>query len=601
MATRIKQPVSIRSATHYPQFQETNVTLPPLPSDKFFGVTKWLSGISMNSLLTKVSGVQVLYPENANGAVDRNKTWLTGTISRQNAVRTPASINVNETIGNGQTIVREYNNSAIIADDFLGENNSASNPSSANGLTVNRSKSVGKVTWSITNNTGSDKSVNGTFTVNVFKRISEIAANLYNEVRKGTVVFGEWNENGMPHNKCEELLQALFNLVKANDSSVVNPQDTNIFCDYFANNNGFGTDIGTLSLSESLLKQGLSNQSFARSFWNINLNGGAGGWETSYYWTQNAANYRNRLVGGYIDGIRLTYDGNYIYNTIYNLEKAFIAQNNRKTGVFGWGAYEGVGRAIESEGSWDRLPFTNPSGDLIRLGGIAGSYGMMEAQAFFSLFLGNTYVMWHDGGRIGTDINCFNTSQFNQNQWQPTGGAITNYNPDSPTSGQPIRVCSSGQARWNAVMESYHNGAFAGAYIYASIADRSNTSIKYANFSYNDRGTTKNGYVSGNTPVLGALGNAAVSRYNISNAGQHNVVDALLNKKPIVMYGTGSAGDVFVIYNPYASILGVTTYTINEGTPITIEHNGTGLGVYIRDSGTVTPTNTLEISGYFSN
>lgn len=580
MATRIQQPNNIRAATHYPQYQETNVNLPTLPDGKFFGVTKRVDGISMSTLLTKVSGVKVLYPDNANGVIDRNRTWLTGTISRQQAVRVQAFVLIQYNLQNGETITREYNNSAIGANDFLGENNSAQSGGTFNGLNVSRSIQTGKVTFTISNNTGSARQINDTTWVNVFKDTQEIANFLYNEVRKGTPVFAEWNENGMPHHKCEEIFAKLYAIVKANDNTVVNPQDTNIFNDYYANNNAFGTDLGTLELSESQLKQGLSTEALARSFYNINT----GSFQTSNYFTQNAVSYRNRMVGGYYDGIRHTYNGNYIYETIYNLEKAFVAIKDRKTGVFAWGSYEGVSQAIETHGSWERLPWTNPSGDIMRLQIISGSFGMTLAQAFYSLLLGNTYVMWHDGTVLGTDINCFASSftGANNNKFQPTGGSIQDYNPDAPASGQPIRVCSPNQARWSGMMETFHNGAFSGAYILGTIKNRVNTSLKYANFSYNDDGTLRTGYPSGNAPVLGSLGNAAVSRYGVSNYGQHNIVDALTNKKPVVMYGTGSEGDVFIIWNPWASILGTTSYTINEGTPITIQHNGPELGVYIR-------------------
>src|SRR5690606_475754 len=157
-------------------------------------------------------------------------------------------------------------------------------------------------------------------------------------------------------------------------------------------------------------------------------------------------------------------------------------------------------------------------------------------EAFFSLLIGDYYTLWDDNVIYGTNINNFGLAHIGgaapwKNKWQPTGGKVTQYDPQD--TAQPKTI--GGEYQWSDSAAPGHNGAFAGAWLLAQIKNYIDKSLCYASFSYSINDTHHTGYFDGNEPVKGILGTAEVSRFNIANAGQCNILNQQEHRKPIVL------------------------------------------------------------------
>lgn len=579
MATRINPPSTLRSATWYPQFQEINSSI-SLPANRRFGITKRIDGVPPSIILAKgVTNIRNQYPDVNNGAIPYDNTWATLKTSEANAHKGTAQKSFNQVLTNGQTVTEEVTGLNITTNDILAVNNFmgfrkngqlhfVQNLSIVTSIPTN-----GTVRFVITNNTGGNVDLTNTnLFSDYFRSAQEIAQNIYNNngVRKGTPTFSEFNENGIPFNKIQEIYQALFNIIKSNDNTVINAADTELYGDYFEGLNGYSTDLNFMATSNmDSLRTILSSEATARG--------------NSLYYSTNSADFRNRIVGGYFDGIRVMYDGAGIHSQIISMERAFMALSTRKVGVFGWGSFEGVGRAMDGA-KWQRLPVQG--GDIIRLSRAQGSFAMTEQQAFFAMFFGNTYVMWNDNTLYNTNINCWDYAYIGGNEpwktrWQPTGGSEVQYDANNPTHPvrDPGKQCTS---PWSDSAAPNLNGAYSGMYLYNQIKNRCNTKIKYATFNYSDNTGNKTGYASGNTPVLGSKGDASVNMFGNSNYGQHNIVNQWEARKPLVYEGYGTGGTMIAILNLRAGLTESVTYNItttNNGVQ-SITHVGRSLGIY---------------------
>lgn len=602
MATKINLPASVRSATWYTQYQETSASIANILPKKF-GISKRTAGIPAATLISggKATNIRTQYSDVNGGGLPLSQVWNTLRIAEVNGLRATVSKPINTTIANNTTYTDEISGTAARVGDIPASYNHAGISNNGNttgwqfyqGFSYNITiPSDGVVRIQITNNSGAAVSISGKYIFSDIYKSKQELADFVGAVyaNKDSPTFAEFAENGMPYNKVEEVFEAIYNKIK-NDSggAVTSPADTELYADYFAGINGFagGPTLNSGSMSDA--RNILSSQANARG----NLG----------YYSAGAFNYRNRLVGGYFNGINIMFNGSFVYSTIFDIEKEFVAMPDRKVGVFGWGAFEGVAGGIDGA-MWQRLPIQG--GDVIRLSRAQGSFEMTQMQGFLAMLLGNTYVLWNDNSPYGTNINCWGPAFIGgddpwKTRWQPTGGVDVQYDPNNPTHPKRDPNCNGG---FSDSAADNLNGAFAGVWFYSQIKDRSNQKIKYATFSYTDNGTTKTGYASGNTPVLGSKGDASVSTFNNANYGQHNIVNQWEAKKPIVFECIGTGGTAIVIINLYAGLTESSTYTINtqnHGTQ-TITHVGKGLGVYtIGAAGGGQPSNNAVTSFLASN
>lgn len=582
MATKVNIPSSVRSATWYTQYQETGASISNI-LPKRFGISKRTEGIPAATLITggKATNIRSQYAD-VTHVLPRNQMWNTLRIAEVNGLRAVVNKPITASIAPGQTYTDEITGTPAQANDIpaaynhsgISSNGNTTGWEFYNGLSYNITiPTPGTVRFQITNNSGGNINISGKYIfADIFKSKEEIAdlvGTVYAD--KGSPTFAEFAENGMPYNKVEETFEAIYNKIKNDSGGTVNsPADTELYADYFAGINGFAPsdNFNTTGKSISDLRNQLTSEAAARG--------------NSAYYSTGAYNYRNRLISGYFNGIPIMYNGGHVYSTIYDIEREFMAHSQRKVGVFGWGAFEGIGQAIDGA-TWQSLPLEG--GELIRLVRAQGSFEMTQMQGFISLLIGSTYVLWNDNAPYGTNINCWDLAYIGgydawKTQWRPFGGNTEQYDPNNPT--HPTRNCQQGQAPFSDSAANNLNGAFAGVYLYEQIKDRANQKIKYATFNYTGDSGNQTGYAGTNIPVMGSKGDGSVNTFGNANYGQYNIVNQWDAKKPIVWECIGTGGTAIVIINLYAGIGESVTYNIttqNHGVQ-SITHVGQGLGVY---------------------
>ena len=584
MANRVLIPSTIRGATWYTQNQEVSGASIAGILPKKFGISKRTAGIPAANLISggKATNIRTQYPDVNNGMLPYDQVWSTLRIAEVNGIRTVVSKPINTTINNGATYTDEITGTAAQLNDVTAAYNHSGISSNGNttgwefynGLSFNITiPSNGTVRFQITNNSGGNITISGKYIFSdIYKSLQELADTAYvTGVRKDSPTFAEFAENGMQYNKVEEWYGVMFNKIK-NESggTVTSPEHTELYADYFAGINGGAPSDNFNTTTKSLTD--LRNQ----------LNSEANARGNAAYYSQGWYNNRNRLISGYFNGIQIMHNGGHVYSTIYDIEREFVAHATRKVGVFGWGAFEGIAQSIDGA-TWQSLPLQG--GELIRLARAQGSFEMTQMQGFIALLIGNTYVLWNDNAPYGTNLNCWDKGYIGgfdawKTQWKPTGGVTVQYDENNPT--HPKSVCQSGEAHFSDSAANNLNGAWAGAYLYQQIEDRTNQKIKYATFSYTNNSGVQNGYNGTNSPVMGSKGDGSVSTFGNSNYGQYNIVNQWEAKKPIVWECIGTGGTAIVIINMYADIAESITYSIttqNHGVQ-TITHVGQGLGVY---------------------
>jgi hypothetical protein len=563
MVTKIAKPLNLHKNSQYPQYQQIAATI-SLPADKVFGATKRVKGIPPSTILTKQTKMRAESDGDVNnGNVPFNQVWVTGNAPAFGAVRiNEINQGVSTILSPGQVYDQDIPAGVILgdilSDSKKGIRQNGNEIFNISNLSVNWSiPNTGTIHLRLQNTGGSNidlSSASYAFHIKVFKSVNEVAEAFYNfGVRKGTTVFSELVENGIPYDKTQQVYQRLFQLMQEREG-VVDVNETSIYQDYYSGLFGGSTDKGFIASGETLntLRSYMQSQSAAR---------GASG-----YYSASSFNFQHRMVGGYLDGIRLTYKGTTIYNMIYNIEKCFMAMNNRKVAVFGWGALEGVSGYIEARATKQRLRFQNKGGHLIRTVRPTGSFKLVEAQAAFAVLLGNEYIMWNDPGQYGISLSCFDVSHIggpdpSKDFWQPFNGNIVQYQPGNPTMPQPD--CAGDPGVYSDANAPFYNGAFSGVYKVSQIMNRVNLGLRYAPFSYNENGIEKSGYYNGNTPTAGSLGNGQISRWGVSNYGQAVIAEQYFNgQRPIVIEGTGTGGDCLIICHPGAAMYGTKDYNI---------------------------------------
>jgi len=580
-ANKLEIDPAIRSATWVPSYLRTNVF--PDFGGKKVAMTIRLEGVTPMAQVEKVTNIMAIYADVNNNIVPYEKTWITFGSDMVDSWggRRYAVHNFNGTINPGETKTFDWTDNDITTNHIVG--NIGSN---AIGGTVNvpgglqRGASIpqnGILRQTLTNTTGSPINMNGTISLRYFQPADVMGQNMFNYGMrsKHSPVFSEFNENGIPVEAYESMFRKLYELQKANDSSIQSPRDTEIYCDYFDGLSGFSIDkdMGSLTLAQARAR--MDSQASAR------LRPGDGN-GTSFYFTTQAYDYRNRMVEGYQNGVVKQINGKYLYNHIASLEASYIALDNRKVGTFGTGAFEGV-QSIENQGTFNRLRFNEYNGDLERLGQAQASFGMSVNQAFFALLIGDTMVLWNGGAICSLDKNCHVPANYGgaagfKNLFHYFNGTTVEY---TGGAGQPPQNNCEYQFPPN--VSNTENATFAGAWLYSKIKNRVNTTLRYSPYSYVNNAGSQTGYFNGNTPVPGIFGDGSVSRIDHANIGNHTIADQYFYKKPIVMDGSGSEGRVVIILNIRAGEIENIAYSVttSTGSVEVINHVGSSLGVYL--------------------
>ncbi len=565
-AAEVKLPRELQTVTWYPQYQETDLQL-KLPAGKKFGITKRVAGIPAERLVRQGTSLQSAYEDVNNNRIPWKQTWSTLRAYAKGEMRLPFK----GTLAPGESLSVEKSGLNCAPGDLL---------SFHQGFTGGLPKDV-TATWHIPEkgiiridlaNAGKEPAVlDGEFTGKYFGSMDEEVEKLYQGwARRGNITAAEICENGVSFGEVEQIFRKIYELQVLRDG-VKTPNDTDILGDYFGHLHGYGTGFGwRLSAAEQRdLFQSSENARKSRP-----------GEPASLYYTNKAYEYRHRLAAGYLDSSARLLDGLRLYDHIANLEKQYIAMENRRVGTFGWTAFEGVESLVERSGIWQRLPMEG--GDLLRLARMEGSFEQLKYETFFSLLIGDYYVSWNDNAPYGTDIKNFGLAHIggpspSKNQWQAVGASEpVEYDPADPDHPKAVGEGPT----WSDGAAPGHNGGFAGAWLLSQIADRIDLSLRYPEFDYSIGGNAYSGYFDGNMPVKGASGTSEVSRFGHGNAGQCNIVNQHEHRKPIVLYGEGTGGTCLIVLNPYAGLGETTTYQLKEGDAPPIQHVGASLGVY---------------------
>lgn len=565
-AAEVKVPRELEMTTWYTQYQETGLQL-KLPPGKKFGVSKRVAGIPAERLVEQGTHLQTVYADVNNNRIPWDKTWSTLRAYAKGEVRLPFK----GALSPGETRSVDKTGLNCAPGDLLSFHQSFTGGLPKDVTATWQIPEKGMVRITLVNKGKESVTLDGEFSGKYFGTLDEEAEKHYHGyARRGNITAAEICENGIVFEDVEKILRKIYELQTLRDG-VKTPNDTDIIGDYFAHLNGYGTglDWRMKPADQRELFQNPENARKSRP-----------GEKPTAYYTKKAWAYRHRMAAGYLDSIARLLDGVRLYNHIANLEKQYIAMDDRRVGTFGWTALEGVESLVERSGIWQRLPLEG--GDLLRLSRPECSFEQLKYEAFFSLLIGDYYLSWNDNAPYGTDIKNFGLAHIggpspSKNQWQAIGaGQPVQYDPKA--AGHP--KAEGKGATWSDGAAPGHNGGFAGAWLLSQIADRIDRSLRYPEFSYSMGGKEFTGYFDGNTPVKGTSGTAEVSRFGRGNPGQCNIVNQYEHRKPIVLYGEGTGGACLIVLNPYAGLTETTTYNVKEGAAAAIQHVGASLGVY---------------------
>lgn len=565
-AAEVKVPRELEMTTWYSQYQETNLRL-KLPAGKKFGVSKRVAGIPAERLVEQGTSLQSVYADVNNNRIPWDKTWSTLRAYAKEEIRLPYK----GTLAPGQTLSVDKTGLKCVPGDLLSFHQSFSGGLPKDVTAAWQIPEKGIVRITLVNKGKEAAALDGEFSGKYFGTLDEEAEKHYHGyARRGNITAAEICENGVQFEDVERIFRKIYELQTARDG-VKTPNDTDIIGDYFAHLNGYGTGLDWRMKAADQRGLFQSSEDARKSR--------PGGSPTGYY-TKKAYEYRHRLAAGYLDSIARLLDGVRLYNHIANLERQYIAMDDRRVGTFGWTALEGVESLVERSGVWQRLPLEG--GDLLRVSRPECSFEQLKYEVFFSLLIGDYYLSWNDNAPYGTDIKNFGLAHIggaspSKNQWQAVDAAQpVQYDPANPGH---LKAVGKGPT-WSDGAAPGHNGGFAGAWLLSQIADRIDRSLRYPEFSYSIEGQEHPGYFDGNAPVKGTSGTAEVSRFGHGNPGQCNIVNQCEHRKPIVLYGEGTAGACLIVLNPYAGLTQTTTYNLQGSTGPAIQHAGASLGVY---------------------
>lgn len=426
---------------------------------------------------------------------------------------------------------------------------------------------------------------------NHFTDPATLAATVYNQNDKDTIIFAQFQEDCQCATGFSEIVEAsfrkMFEWYRDNQGGTI--QNTHIHGDYFMGNYGWGTD-SHMGIGQTMSELAMSSATEAQKVIYHDPNPGNNNTlnEQGYYYRFNGFDYRHRMCGGYQDGIAAQSQGKGVFNQIFNLERQYIARNDRRVMTFSWGQLEGINTKIEAINNFQSLPLTSPNGRIVRRGFCESSYDLFFSQIMMALVIGDGAVVWNTRGLYGLNPNCFGlpygyTGPSDIVKWGDDGSnTLVNWDPN--ISGQHQRICSSGEAQFALPAAPRENAGYAAHYIYSQVWDHCDGNLIYPNYSFVRNGVNKTGYYNGNAPVTGTAG-AEVSRLNLSNIGQNNVVKKYFNNiKTVSLVGRGkndTSKRVAFLQDLDAGFAGTTVWTINEyGGPYVFTTYGTSMHVF---------------------
>ena len=513
----------LRGDSMFPQYAETGEPL-KLPKNKFFGgqkVTREKDGsIDWDKWLkyaTHFGWHSYEFPE----AVRYTRTWIT------NQTFPEFALNANELIQMkaGEAKVVTLKDSRLKIDMSRSYNYRYESPKK-DLFSVEWFQGIVQRDGEIDVKITAIKDVNEM--VNFWIPIFDTAQNIADQdmpASRDILLFGEQAENGLPFEqtmKARRILAKKMGLVKA--------EDGNLYPDYFAGLNGFGTD--EVSLNETS-KYFLMSKANARKFKDND-----GNIRERLFYATNSQEFCNRLAQGYNDSEMKSGDGILAYRDCLNYCVQMIADPHNKAVRFGTISMEGVHSPIVKKGFWQRLRM-GPDYDLIRLVRGEFSYEMNRASVFYSLLFANGSVSWNDNAPMGQDKPNWDFAHIGgyadwktQVQNLKTGETKTwNGTPARKETGNGF---SDGACPGN-------EGEFAGAKAYQAISvdsDRVSKSIRVPNFTTDGKSFSKGEELPfyGKEGVLG--GSAIIDLWN--------------QRLPLVFLTEGEQGKSLIVKNPFA-------------------------------------------------
>ena len=297
-----------------------------------------------------------------------------------------------------------------------------------------------------------------------------------------------------------------------------NANQTNMYIDYFFPQ-GQGRWNRNSSQAMNGLINGLANATNAKRQFDAG-DGSISSIDDIYFRSFNGL--CKRQVRGYLDHIGETANFLALYRLIYDFEKAFIADPSIGTICFSFDGMDGNPDVAHYRPS--NVPYYVLNMDTYQLlikQRIHFPYELAKAMAFFSMLMGDGIIMWEDSVLYTDDRQYVADRQYG---WKrKPAGAEPPFVGDAEGNQFPVKPASG------------INGSAAGAWLFAQIKGRT-AGIRYMDFQFSrGAGSTISGYSSGNTPMNGALGNANMSVAGAANAGNHNIVNQWIHKRPIVV------------------------------------------------------------------
>lgn len=353
-------------------------------------------------------------------------------------------------------------------------------------------------------------------------------------------------ENDCPrcYEKAEEVFKGLYARYQK-ELGVASPAETRLYDDYFGGLYGYSMEM-SFNDPQAHLRRGLSSQAFARNRYSN------GGWELSGYFRNNAYQYRNYRLGGYLGNLFNTLTEGGLYKNIFNLEKINLAVPDRKLLKNGWQTAEAVGLdRVTDAGTYQRLKLKG--GDILRLQPNGWPLHTMLAESFFHLLLGNDYILWNSSVPMSADPEHFSVSWYGgpepwKTRWQPTGRLAVEYNEKDPSHPR-LKKGPEGSVFPDLSLQG-ETGAFVGAWLYSQIStvsDRVSRAVRYCSFSVNGKTYS---------PSKGSRGDGALSSRVVQNPGQDWIVTGYAQKAPVCICTEGKDGKAVIYQNPYAGLTG---------------------------------------------
>lgn len=371
-------------------------------------------------------------------------------------------------------------------------------------------------------------------------------------VGRGVLFMSEMAEN-YGNNKiecprCYDLAEDALKLIyekTVRETGAKSPYDTWIIEDYFSALYGASLNIDFVSVSYTTRKQGLTSLEAARSFWHSEK------WHRSNYLSRGY-NYRNIVANGYLPPPVGGAAVDLIFARLYNLEKVGLAVPDRKRIAYLCPQQEGLGYdKVTTWGTSYRMPINE--GEIIRSEGNMHAFTTFQAEAFYSLLLGNGVIIWDSNIALNENPETFRPSWWGgysdwKTRWRKDGKTVT-YDQKDPA--QPKQHLDS-NGQFPERPSCPEQGAYIGAKQYEKFGVVKN--VYWASYILNSKQITSS---------KGVDGTSKANIPGVQNLGQTMVVDAYENGWPICLVVEAENGNFLVFQDPRAGFTGENTVGYN--------------------------------------